>query len=250
MIVSVYFIANSVYIYNDISDMELDKINEIKKHRPLSSGRVSINHAKKLVCLLSMTGLTMMFFVNTYSFMFSLIYFILFVLYSYPKISLKKKFLLKESILTSGIFIISLVSSYAVKNYYSINVFYSTILISIFAFVVQPAMADTIDIEADLKQGVKNLAIVLNWKRRMQLLLIGVLIIMTLTPLTYVNFGFNMILPIYTVVSCIIILRYLVPILNVFEQTMVMKARRIVGLYYVLLQIFLIIGSFKFEIFL
>ena len=39
------FVASTVYIINDIKDVEIDKIHEIKKKRPIASGKISIKKA-------------------------------------------------------------------------------------------------------------------------------------------------------------------------------------------------------------
>jgi decaprenyl-phosphate phosphoribosyltransferase len=38
-------VSSSCYIINDICDVEIDKLNEIKKHRPIASGAISKNSA-------------------------------------------------------------------------------------------------------------------------------------------------------------------------------------------------------------
>lgn len=242
-IVSMIFITISVYIYNDIIDCEIDKLNSVKKNRPLPTGKVPIEVARKLVYISGIIGLFIMLSINIHSFIFGLIFYILYIIYSNPKIHLKKKFLFKESIITSGLFLTSLVAMYAVANSFSPKAFFASILFGIIGFTGQPAFNDTSDIEADKIQGVKSLAIVLSWRRKMQLSILGVLVIMTLTPLTYVRFGYNMILPIYAVAGSLIILRYLFPIVNKFDLIVTLKTSKFIKIYYIFLQIFAIIGA-------
>jgi decaprenyl-phosphate phosphoribosyltransferase len=45
-------VASSVYIINDIKDLEKDRLHEKKKHRPIATGAVSINTAYILIILL------------------------------------------------------------------------------------------------------------------------------------------------------------------------------------------------------
>ncbi len=46
------FISSVVYIVNDIQDVEKDKKHDVKKHRPIASGDVSIRNASVLACIL------------------------------------------------------------------------------------------------------------------------------------------------------------------------------------------------------
>jgi 4-hydroxybenzoate polyprenyltransferase len=242
-IVAMIFISLSVYIYNDINDRELDKINPFKKTRPLPAGKVPIKHAKILVVISSLIGLSVAFSINFYCFIFSLVYFILYSIYSYPKIHLKKRYIIKESVVTSGFILTSLVGSYAVVGMFAKNAFFASLINSFLSFAFQPVITDTSDIEVDRIQGVKTIAMVLSWKRKMQLLITSVLIIMTITPLTYVQFGFNMMFPIYIVAGSLMFLSYMFPMINKFEQIKTLKTRKVAFIYYTFLQFFAILGS-------
>lgn len=240
---SIAFISISVYVYNDIIDMEIDKINEYKKNRPLPSGEVTVEQARTVSLVSGIIGLAMGLATNIYTFLFELIYFVLFTIYSYPRIHLKKKFLLKELVVTSGVFLTCFAGSYALTNQFSPTAFFSTIIFATVSFVGQPAFNDTYDIEADRVQGVKSLASVLSWRRKMQIFILGVLFIMTVTPLTYVRFGFNMLLPIYAVLGSLVFLRYLMPITDSVENVVIFKIRKVAYVYFVLLHVVTIVAT-------
>lgn len=241
-IITIALIALSVYIYNDTIDFEVDRLNPVKKQRPLASNKVPIKHANILVVISAILGLAISYSINLSCFSFSLLYFLLFFLYSYPKIHLKKRFIIKELIINSAVFLTAFVGNFAVSNTFCPNVLFSTSIIFLLGFSMQPALLDSTDIEADKIQGVKTIAMVLDWRRKMQLLFLGVLVIMTLTPLTYIQFDFNMILPIYVVIGGLIFLRYLYPISNHFEATAAVQAKKIGSVYFILLQVFSIIS--------
>lgn len=75
--------ASSIYIFNDLLDVEEDKKHPSKKNRPLASGSVSANSAKSIMLLLSGTSFVLSALFSMELFFVLLLYFILNVLYSY-----------------------------------------------------------------------------------------------------------------------------------------------------------------------
>ena len=245
-----FFLAIAVYIYNDVVDMDADKNNTFKSDRPLASGLVSRSNAMKLVYISSIIGLSISYLNNLPSFLLSLLYYVLFLIYSYPKIHLKKRFLVKEFVISSGIMVIGLSVCYAVLGTFSPMVFIGFMMFSIFAFFSMPTGFDSTDVDADRIQGVKSLATVTTLKRRLQLAITGMLIIMTITPFTYINFGYNMLLPITVMLGGLIFLRNLIPIMmslspavNTLEMGVIMKSRKMIVTFIFVLSICLVIGS-------
>ena len=57
-------IASSVYILNDIFDLEKDKLHEVKRARPLATGAVSVSAASGLLVLLAAAALTIANFIS------------------------------------------------------------------------------------------------------------------------------------------------------------------------------------------
>ncbi len=75
-------IASSVYILNDIFDIEKDRIHERKRTRPIASGAVSIKNAIAMLVLLTIAAATMAFAVGTMFLYIVAGYFALNLLYS------------------------------------------------------------------------------------------------------------------------------------------------------------------------
>lgn len=46
------FVASSVYCFNDIVDVDADRRHEVKRHRPIASGAISIAHAYLLMAVM------------------------------------------------------------------------------------------------------------------------------------------------------------------------------------------------------
>lgn len=75
-------IASSVYIFNDIYDLENDKLHEKKKNRPLAIGAVSISHAIVLLVIMVAIASGLALFVGRQFFYVLAGYFVLNLLYS------------------------------------------------------------------------------------------------------------------------------------------------------------------------
>lgn len=93
-------ISSSVYIFNDIQDVEKDRQHPIKKFRPIANRVVPINYAKVVaVCLFLMAIIINLLFLNYKTFFILFLYFILNILYS---VWLKHIPIIDVLILTSG----------------------------------------------------------------------------------------------------------------------------------------------------
>ncbi len=242
-VASTALIALSVYIYNDICDSEMDRLNEDKYKRPVASGEVAEKDAIRFVYITGTLGLILAWMINRNVFLVSLSWLVLFVAYSNPSIRLKKMFIVKEVVTSLAWPLCSLVGSYAIADAFYLPSMFSGLLLGTFTFLGLPALSDSFDIEEDKLFGVKSLGSALSWRRRVQLLGLAVLVMMTVTPITYAQLGFNVVLPIFVVVSSLILLRFIFPIYGAFELARVMRVRKLTYLYFILVQIFVVIGS-------
>uniref|UniRef100_UPI0040488F01 UbiA prenyltransferase family protein n=1 Tax=Algoriphagus sp. TaxID=1872435 RepID=UPI0040488F01 len=75
-------LASSIYILNDIFDIEEDRKHPLKKNRPLANGSILISSAIILSALLSFSSLAFAFFINLDVFKILFIYFVLNICYS------------------------------------------------------------------------------------------------------------------------------------------------------------------------
>lgn len=75
-------IASAVYIFNDILDIENDKLHPVKKFRPIASGEISIPLAWILFVLFVITSFVVAFAVNKLVFLSIFLYLILNIWYS------------------------------------------------------------------------------------------------------------------------------------------------------------------------
>jgi len=76
------FISSSVYFFNDVFDVESDRMHPRKRNRPIASGVVPIQAAVIIGLLLSLTSLTWAFFLSRSFFTICTVYLILNLFYS------------------------------------------------------------------------------------------------------------------------------------------------------------------------
>jgi 4-hydroxybenzoate polyprenyltransferase len=239
---SVMAIATSVYTYNDVTDIELDRLNHIKKNRAVPSEKISINDAMTIVYVSGFIGISLGLFLDLRAFLLLMLWMSLFLLYSTPRIRLKKRLLLKEGTVGTGFFICTIAGS-MVAGQIIPQVIFAGVFFAAFVTLGFPAFRDTTDIKEDKIHGIKSLAVLLSWKAKMEMVILFVLAIMTLTPLTYVQFNFNVIFPILIVASSFIILRFLFPLLRHFEEKKFQKAYTFLFCFFVTSQFAFIFGS-------
>jgi len=91
--------ASSIYIFNDLMDIEEDKRHPVKKNRPLTRGTVSSGIAKFLILLLFLVSVSTSFFLNRALMTVLLIYFGLNLAYS---LKLKHIAIVDIAIIASG----------------------------------------------------------------------------------------------------------------------------------------------------
>ncbi len=241
---SVFCTAGAVYLYNDVIDAKMDSLNPVKKNRPMASGAVKRSVIMTFIVILAALGLGLSYMINLSTFIIVGGWMALFTIYSYPGIRLKRLFIVKEVVTSAGWPLCSMAGSYALTGTFSLPPVFAGILLGTFTFLGLPALSDAFDEYEDGVYGVKSLARALDWRRKVQLLGVAVLVMMTVTPLTYARLGFSVILPISVVVLSLVLLRWgIFPIMNKFELATALKARKLTYLYFILTQVLIVISS-------
>jgi len=80
--ISFSFCASSIYIFNDIRDIERDRVHPEKRNRPIASGKIRKNIAYLLSAFLFSISLILSFKIGFYFFYFIILYFLVQVGYS------------------------------------------------------------------------------------------------------------------------------------------------------------------------
>lgn len=193
-ILSMIAAALSVYLYNDIEDLESDKLNPSAWDRPLVTGEVSKREQGSLAVISAGIGLALGFFVNFRVFLLIFTFLGLGLLYSAPRVHLKNRFLLKYATLGTGGAISSLVGGAAVDNL-SGPVLYVSTLFFILTFGIYPII-DLRDIKGDERIGKKTFPMVFGPEVSIRLALTTVCAVAIASVVGYAQIGFNIAFPI------------------------------------------------------
>ena len=129
--ISFSLVASSIYIINDIQDVEADRLHPTKKSRPLAMNAISITNAKILfvMLLLIVIGLQIVFFNDSiWPLVVLVTYFILNILYSN---GLKHYPIIDISILVSG-FVLRVLYGSSITSIEISNWLYLTVLMMSF----------------------------------------------------------------------------------------------------------------------
>jgi len=241
-LLSIVPIVLSVYIFNDLTDIKIDKINKLD--RPLVNGGASKNEARKLVNILGIFGLAVAFTINLRVFLFSLTYFILFTSYSFPPIRLKGKFLINKLTVGIGTFVTYLIGG-AVAGEIPVPVF----LMAIYGFVGSfstSVVIDLRDIGGDKIYEVKTMPV--TWSPNITVRFAMALISLLGVAITIVFFylGFNIAFLMLLICGFVAWIYVLYPLLNrwnepSYVENTVHKKVTAIGMF---LQSLIVLGAF------
>jgi geranylgeranylglycerol-phosphate geranylgeranyltransferase len=196
-----YFLGLATYVYNDLTDFEVDKIN--KTNRPSVTGKTTKPQLLTIVCLMFGIGLSLTAFINYYTFCISGLFTILGIVYSHPQFKLKDKFPLKTVVTAGGATLLSLLGGAAVLNT-SVPILYTSLSFFIFYFILSP-LGDIGDIKGDRAVGRRTFPVVIGMKATLLIMFSVPCIIMTMTGLAYGALDMNM-LGVYAIISnCLVI---------------------------------------------
>jgi len=77
------FMASAVYVINDLKDVELDRGNPKKQHRPIASGKISPVSAVIMAVFLCSAGITSAFYLGKEILFIFILYFLMNIFYTY-----------------------------------------------------------------------------------------------------------------------------------------------------------------------
>ncbi len=123
------FLSSSVYIINDIVDIEKDRLDPRKRTRPLASNKISIKFALFLFAILFSLSFLILFLVNIFTLIGGVLYFLNNVLYSFY---LKKKQLFDVFSIAFGFVIRVYTGAFAINVEVSQLLFLEMVFLSLY----------------------------------------------------------------------------------------------------------------------
>jgi len=211
---SILAVSLSVYIYNDLTDIEVDRLNKLD--RPLVTGEASKKDALNLVILLSLSGLIIAFMVSLKFFFLIMIFFILFFLYSFPKMHFKSMFIIKDLVIASGTALTYLIGG-SVIGTISVPI----ILMSIIGFVSALSTSivkDFRDVRGDEIYKIKTFPIIWGPMLTIRLAIALVVSVGLATIIGYYQLGFNIAFPILATLAFAAWIYVLSPLLKNYNK--------------------------------
>jgi 4-hydroxybenzoate polyprenyltransferase len=127
--ISFSLIASSIYIFNDIKDLEEDKKHPVKSKRPIAAGKIKIFNGLILMGILFLAGCSIAYYLNIHLLLIILIYFTINIFYS---LGLKHFSIIDLLIISTG-FVLRVFAGSAVANVETTNwIIIMTFLLAMF----------------------------------------------------------------------------------------------------------------------
>lgn len=172
---STFLMFLAIYIFNDVTDQEVDKINA--PNRPLALQAVKKTDALTLVLLLNLGGMAIGYWLGLYAFLVTVAELLLGITYSVKPFSFKDRFLVKTFAIGAGGMLSSIFGGVAANNLNG-SVIYAASMFLVFLFVTSP-INDLADYVGDKAQGRRTIPIIIGQKNTVRLA-----VLVSMTPLT------------------------------------------------------------------
>jgi len=237
---STAFVSLSVYLYNDIMDLEDDRRGMERgsappAKRPLQRGVVTKSEMMGFVVLSASMGLIAASLINVNVFFLEVFFLLLGVAYSTNPIRLKKRFIIKQGTVALGYVISTLVACVAI-GIFSWRVAYVAYLYVVFSFSISPIF-DLKDIEEDRVAGIRTIPVVWGPDNTFRLSIVILVSTILSSVLGYSRMGFNTVLPILGTMILTSIIYVVYPLRKLWiEEDKLVNAiyRKIIPLHFIL----------------
>ncbi len=153
--------ALATYLYNDITDYQIDKINNRRSAHELDNIKHRITICYTIAFFVIATILA--FSINIATGIASLIFSGLAIAYSNPRIQLKNMFIIKTTVTGGGAFITSMMGCLSSGTFSHLGII-SSLIAFLFYFILGP-LGDISDLKGDGKAGRRTFPIVLGIKK-------------------------------------------------------------------------------------
>lgn len=189
LIISVYFLALATYLYNDLTDYEVDKVNN--RNNAYSSKKIRYQHILYSTVGFFAISILLAFSINMLTGIASLVCLGLAIVYSHPLFHLKDVFVIKTIVTSGGGFIASLMGALAVHNISYVGI--SSSIILFFMYFINGPLGDMSDISGDRKGGRRTIPIVIGIRKTFVVVTLSIVSIAVILLVNYRYFGLHVV---------------------------------------------------------
>lgn len=239
LVVPAWFLFTvSMYILNDITDIESDSENQLD--RPLVRGSVGKKEASVVAFAFVISGVAILASISLISLLISVIYLSVGIAYTVPPLDLKKRWWGKPSTLGAAA-LLSLIAGGTVQSFPGVVILPFAVALPIFIALIAP-IGDLRDVQGDQVAGRKNIVINLGSRRTIDVTIMGFLLLISSIMFAYVYFGFNLAIVAFGVGVSVFNVLYLARNRSAFSKGKFIKMRKMCGLSVPLVQLGIILG--------
>lgn len=177
---SVYFLALATYLYNDLTDYDVDEVNN---RHTISSKRSSYLQILYHTIGFFAVSILLAFSINMQTGLLSLGFGALAILYSHPKTHLKDRFVWKTVVTAAGGSLAALMGCFASDSFSYLGII-SSMISFMFWFTLGP-LGDVSDIAGDKANGRRTFPIVLGMSNTFRIMHLVIISIMSLIFVIY-----------------------------------------------------------------
>jgi geranylgeranylglycerol-phosphate geranylgeranyltransferase len=234
-----YLIMLAVYSYNDVVDLNVDRINA--PNRPLVSGRVNKKELARLIWILNGSGLALAAMINLETLAAASALILLGIVYSHPKTHYRDIFPLKTLLTATGALLVSLMGGFAVGNL-SPYVIYAGFVFFAFECVLA-SLGDIHDVKGDKSGGRRTFPIVIGLNSTIAMMMMICASIAVTTIMISGIFSINNVGLMMVIATCSIAIAVARGLLrNHDNRIYVRNSRHVMRFVHVFLQLALFIG--------
>ncbi|MHB8602808.1 MAG: UbiA family prenyltransferase [Nitrosotalea sp.] len=186
--ISVYFLALATYLYNDLTDYDVDKVNS--RDNNYSSKRTHYRQILYSTIGFFVLSISLAFSINVQTGIAALAFLGLAIVYSHPKIHLKDMFVIKTVVTATGGFIAALMGALAVQNVSYVGI--SASLMFFLMYFINGPLGDMGDISGDKKGGRRTIPIVLGIQKTFGVIFASIVAMAAILVANYYFFGLNL----------------------------------------------------------
>ncbi|MDE1725165.1 MAG: UbiA prenyltransferase family protein [Thaumarchaeota archaeon] len=237
--ISVYFLALATYLYNDLTDYDVDSVND---RRTVSSTRSYYYQILYHTLGFFIVSVLLAFSINMQTGISSLGFLALAILYSHKRTHLKDRFVWKTVVTAAGGSIAAFMGFFA-SNAFSYLGLVSPVIAFMFWFTLGP-LGDVSDIAGDKASGRRTFPIVLGVNNTFKLMHSVIFSLMLLiSSLYYLNL-INMVGMILSLTACMSVSFVILRVSKNYQEKKVVKQTRTILRYSLfLIQIMFIVGT-------